>query len=58
MFATRLLFFTTICALISATLFAGGISGTIKDTNGNVIPFATIYVKELGTGTTSNVEGN
>jgi len=58
MFATRPLFYTFFFALISSSLFAGGISGTIKDTNGNAIPFATIYVKELGTGTTSNSEGN
>ncbi|MEM6318848.1 MAG: DUF5686 and carboxypeptidase regulatory-like domain-containing protein [Bacteroidota bacterium] len=39
-------------------VYAGGITGTIKDTDGNPIAYATIYVKELGTGTTTNVEGN
>lgn len=55
---TRHLF--TILSFIFSTnvLFGGGINGIITDTNGNPIPYATIYVKELGTGTTSNVEGN
>ena len=57
MFKNRPLLFTIICMLFSTALFAGGISGTIKDTNGNAIPYATIYGKELGTGTTSNIEG-
>ena len=57
MFKTRPLFLIIVFSLFSYALFAGGISGTIKDTNGTPIPFATIYVKELGTGTTSNIEG-
>jgi len=42
----------------NAPLFAGGIKGKITDTNGTAIPYATIYVEESGTGTTSNVEGD
>lgn len=39
-------------------LWAQGIKGTIKDNEGNPMPFASIYVKEIGTGTSSNLEGN
>ncbi|MEM1124202.1 MAG: DUF5686 family protein [Bacteroidota bacterium] len=57
MFFTRLLIFCYV-SLIAQVVHAGGITGTIKDTDGNPIAYATIYVKELGTGTTTNVEGN
>lgn len=33
---------------------AGGIRGTIYDDSGDPLPFATIYVKELETGTSTN----
>ncbi len=33
---------------------AGGIKGTIQSTEGDLLPFATIFVEELNTGTTSN----
>ena len=39
-------------------LMAQGIKGTIKDNEGNPMPFSSIYVKEIGTGTSSNLEGN
>lgn len=55
---TRLTLIATLFFLCHYALFAGGIRGTIKDLNGNPIPYATIYVKELGTGTTSNVNGD
>ncbi|MFK7983182.1 MAG: DUF5686 and carboxypeptidase regulatory-like domain-containing protein [Saprospiraceae bacterium] len=55
---TRHLFSTLFFVLSTIVLYAGGINGTITDTNGQPIPYATIYVKELGTGTTSNSEGN
>ena len=58
MILTRHLIFTVFFIFSNIALYAGGIKGIITDTNGNPIPFATIYVKELGTGTTSNVEGN
>ncbi len=58
MILTRHLLSTLFFLFLSNFLFAGGINGIITDTNGNPIPYATIYVKELGTGTTSNVEGN
>ena len=55
---TRHLFSTLFFVSLTICLYAGGINGTITDTNGQPIPYATIYVKELGTGTTSNSEGN
>src|SRR6478735_2707991 len=36
---------------------AGGIKGTIKGDDGNVLAFATIYVKQLGTGAVTDLEG-
>ncbi len=58
MILTRHLTFITLFIISSMALYAGGIKGIITDTNGVPIPYATIYVKELGTGTTSNAEGN
>jgi len=37
--------------------FAQGISGNITGENNEMLPFATIYVRSLQTGTTSNAEG-
>lgn len=37
---------------------AQGIRGRITNTQGEAIPFATIYVPDLSTGTTSNSDGN
>jgi len=37
---------------------AGGIKGTIYSTEGDPLPFATIFVEELNTGTTTNGEAN
>lgn len=34
-----------------------GVHGTISDEQSNALSFATIFVKQLGTGTTANVEG-
>ena len=39
-------------------LKAQGIKGKIKDNEGNPLPFASIYVKQVGTGTSSNLEGD
>ncbi len=49
--------FILISVLISSAGFAGGIRGTIKADDGNILPYASIYVKQLGTGTVSNTEG-
>lgn len=37
--------------------YGGGIKGTIKSDEGELLGFTTIYVKETGTGTTSNADG-
>jgi len=47
-----------ILVLMSGGLVAQGIKGAIKDDEGNALPFASIYIKELGTGTSANLEGN
>ena len=36
---------------------AGGLRGTVKGEDGTLLAFATLYVKELGTGTTTNENG-
>ncbi len=36
----------------------GGIAGLISDEGGNVLSYASIFVKERGTGTTANAEGS
>jgi len=53
----KLLFFF-ILSLFTTQLFAGGIRGSIKNDQGEPLPFATIYIKSEATGTTTNVEGN
>ena len=37
---------------------AQGIRGRITNFQGETVPFATIYVPEISTGTTSNIDGN
>ncbi|MFY0591382.1 DUF5686 and carboxypeptidase regulatory-like domain-containing protein [Roseivirga sp.] len=48
----------TLLLILPVGLFAQGIKGTIKDNEGNAMPFASIYVQEVGTGTSSNLEGD
>lgn len=43
---------------IGGQLIAQGIKGKIQDDEGNPLPFASIYVKQVGTGTSTNLEGN
>lgn len=43
---------------VSTALAAGGVSGKVTDTNGAPLAYATIFVKEAGSGTTTNEEGN
>src|SRR5688572_23871611 len=38
--------------------YARGVKGIVKDENGKPMPFATIFVKQTGTGTTTNENGN
>ncbi|MCB0496990.1 MAG: carboxypeptidase-like regulatory domain-containing protein [Cyclobacteriaceae bacterium] len=55
----RFIKFLIIVVLSGKTLvtLAGGIEGYVKTQGKEPIEFATIYVKELGTGTTTNIEG-
>ncbi len=41
----------------SVSLFAGGIRGTIRAEDGSILTYATIFVKQTGTGTTTNENG-
>lgn len=50
---TALLF----CLFIASTAFASGINGYIRNQDGEPLEFATIFVKETGSGTTANIEG-
>ncbi len=43
--------------LLSCWAWAGGIKGTIKADDGTPLAFATIYVKQLGTGVASDTDG-
>jgi len=44
-------------SLFCANLLAQGIKGTITDEKGEPLPYTTIYIKQLGTGTSTNLEG-
>ena len=52
------IFLILLFILIHLSSNAQNVSGKITDTNGNPIPFATVYCKALANGTTSNIEGN
>ena len=54
----RLLLFVFLPLFMGQNLSANGIKGTISDSNGKPLPFATIFVKEIGTGTSSNAKGD
>jgi hypothetical protein len=43
--------------LLPFALVAGGIRGIVKSDDGSVLAFATIFVKQTGTGTTTNENG-
>ncbi len=42
---------------LSANLHAQGIQGEVRDTNGDPVPYAAIFIKELTRGTTCNALG-
>jgi Family of unknown function (DUF5686)/CarboxypepD_reg-like domain len=44
--------------LIPSRLDSQILKGTIKDARGEAIPYATVYIKELKQGTTSNTKGD
>ena len=43
--------------MLSLASYSHQLSGIISDLEGKPIPFASIFIKELSTGTTSNIEG-
>lgn len=43
--------------LSSTFVRAGGVRGTVQSTDGTPLAFATIFVSETGTGTTTNADG-
>ncbi|MBL0742131.1 DUF5686 and carboxypeptidase regulatory-like domain-containing protein [Chryseolinea lacunae] len=45
------------CVFIVANAYAGGIKGQVKDDKGEPLPYATIFVKQTGSGTTTNING-
>lgn len=47
-----------LCCFTFLSSYSQGIRGRITNETGEAIPFANIYVADLSTGTTSNVEGN
>jgi hypothetical protein len=49
-----LLFFFQVLALCA---FAGGVRGIIKSDDGTVLPYASIYVKQTGSGASSDAQG-
>ncbi len=53
---TRNIFILLFC-LFSFTGYTQQLKGNITDLEGNPIPFANIFIKELATGTTSNIDG-
>lgn len=48
---------TLLLSLLCYSVFSQQLSGSISDLEGKPIPFANIYIKELLTGTSSNIEG-
>lgn len=53
----RILVILLSIALISSPLRGQTLSGTITDERGEPLPYATVYVKEMKLGTSSNPEG-
>ncbi|MEL6969554.1 MAG: DUF5686 and carboxypeptidase regulatory-like domain-containing protein [Bacteroidota bacterium] len=53
----RKLLFTLSLLAMAGSLLAGGIKGYIRNTEGEPLEFATIYIDELGSGTVTNIEG-
>jgi hypothetical protein len=62
-FVNRGLFcYKTLCLLVGIVMLslaghAQGIRGTLQDETGKPLPYATIFVRQIGTGTTSNENG-
>ncbi len=46
-----------LCILSTQATLAGGLRGTVKADDGSSLGYATLFVKQLGTGTTTNESG-
>ena len=46
------------CSCLVHSMNAEGIRGRITNERGEAVPFANVYIQQLSTGTTSNMEGN
>jgi len=51
------IFLSLTVLLMSFTSVFSQLTGTVKDNNGELLPFVNIYVKKTSTGTTTNLEG-
>ena len=52
--------FTLLFTIIATSLFSqtGTLRGTVyDDSNGDTVPFATVFVKETGSGTDTDLDG-
>jgi hypothetical protein len=52
-FSLTLLLFSTFCAS-----FSGGIKGTVKANDGSPLPYASIFVRQTGSGASTDLNGN
>ncbi len=53
----RLIIILFFCACFAMAQPSGGVKGTISNAQGELLSFATIYVKSLETGTAANMDG-
>ena len=53
----RHLFFIFIFSIFSQVVYSQKIKGIVTDTNGNKLPFASVFIKENNKGTNANSEG-
>jgi hypothetical protein len=56
-FFLGLIFFVTASAYAVAQNTSGGVRGVVKSNDDGLLPFATIFVKQNGSGTTTNEKG-
>src|ERR1035437_2150522 len=52
-----LILLVVILSLISISAFSHNLQGIITDKDGNPIPYATVYIKNISLGTTTNDVG-
>jgi len=54
----RFFFPTVICLIFNLQALPQSLKGTIKDTRGNPVPYATVYIRETRQGTVANTKGD